>query len=132
MQDRGGTFCYGYGIRPTNDWKKTLGSEWASTNPLSAAGKIENRPVSLECAKLQSTAGIDRLLKGKDIMVGAIDVASEEVETPEKVAQTLRAALGNTCAEKLYPCTNCGMVPLPRGGSRKASSSPGAGAAIGA
>jgi 5-methyltetrahydropteroyltriglutamate--homocysteine methyltransferase len=54
------------------------------------------------------------LLKGKDVMVGAIDVASEEIETPEKVAQTLRAALAYVAPEKLYPCTNCGMVPLPR------------------
>ncbi len=54
------------------------------------------------------------LLKGKDIMVGAIDVASEKVETPEKVARTLRAALKYAAPEKLYPCTNCGMVPLPR------------------
>jgi 5-methyltetrahydropteroyltriglutamate--homocysteine methyltransferase len=47
-------------------------------------------------------------------MVGAIDVASEAVETPEQVAQTLRAALKYVAPEKLYPCTNCGMVPLPR------------------
>ncbi len=47
-------------------------------------------------------------------MVGAIDVASEQVENPEQVAQTLRAALKYVAPEKLYPCTNCGMVPLPR------------------
>ena len=54
------------------------------------------------------------LLKGKDIMVGAIDVASDAVETPEQVAQVLRAALAYVAPEKLYPCTNCGMVPLAR------------------
>ena len=47
-------------------------------------------------------------------MVGAIDVASDAVETPEQVATTLRAAMKFVPAEKLYPCTNCGMVPLGR------------------
>ncbi|MDB5810742.1 MAG: 5-methyltetrahydropteroyltriglutamate--homocysteine methyltransferase [Betaproteobacteria bacterium] len=54
------------------------------------------------------------LLKGKDVMVGAIDVATEKVESPADVARTIRAALKYVPADKLYPCTNCGMVPLPR------------------
>ena len=47
-------------------------------------------------------------------MVGAIDVASETIETPEEVAATLREALKYVDADKLYPCTNCGMAPLSR------------------
>ncbi|MNX22132.1 2-hydroxypropyl-CoM lyase [compost metagenome] len=47
-------------------------------------------------------------------MVGAIDVASDTVETPEEVANTLRKALKFVDADKLYPCTNCGMAPLSR------------------
>ncbi|KAG1220219.1 hypothetical protein G6F68_021258 [Rhizopus microsporus] len=47
-------------------------------------------------------------------MVGAIDVASDKVETPEEVANTLRKALKFVDADKLYPCTNCGMAPLSR------------------
>jgi len=70
------------------------------------------------------------LLKGKDVMVGAIDVASEEVETAEKVAQTLRAALKFVAPEKLYPCTNCGMVPLPRAVAQGKLKALAAGAAI--
>ena len=107
--------CYGYGIKANNDWKKTLGSEWRqyeSTFPLLAKSKIDQ--VSLECANSKVPLELIGLLKGKDIMVGAIDVASEAVETPERVAQTLRAALKYVAPEKLYPCTNCGMVPLPR------------------
>jgi 5-methyltetrahydropteroyltriglutamate--homocysteine methyltransferase len=45
-------------------------------------------------------------------MVGAIDVASNTIETPEEVAETLRKALQFVDADKLYPCTNCGMAPL--------------------
>ena len=107
--------CYGYGIKANNDWKKTLGSEWRqyeSTFPLLAKSKIDQ--VSLECANSRVPLELIALLKGKDIMVGAIDVASEQVETPEQVAQTVRAALKYVAPEKLFPCTNCGMVPLPR------------------
>ena len=107
--------CYGYGIKANNDWKKTLGSEWRqyeSTFPLLAKSKIDQ--VSLECANSRVPLELIGLLKGKDVMVGVIDVASEAVETAEQVAQTVRAALKYVAPEQLYPCTNCGMVPLPR------------------
>jgi 5-methyltetrahydropteroyltriglutamate--homocysteine methyltransferase len=107
--------CYGYGIKANNDWKKTLGSEWRhyeSTFPLLAKSKIDQ--VSLECANSHVPLELLALLKGKDVLVGSIDVANEAVESPEDVAATLRAALKFVPAEKLYPCTNCGMVPLAR------------------
>jgi 5-methyltetrahydropteroyltriglutamate--homocysteine methyltransferase len=107
--------CYGYGIKANNDWKKTLGSEWRqyeSTFPLLAKSKIDQ--VSLECANSHVPLELLALLKSKDVLVGAIDVANEAVESPEEVAATLRAALKFVPAEKLYPCTNCGMVPLAR------------------
>ncbi|MBK8739973.1 MAG: methionine synthase [Betaproteobacteria bacterium] len=107
--------CYGYGIKANNDWKKTLGSEWRqyeSTFPLLAGSKIDQ--VSLECANSHVPLELIGLLKGKDVMVGAIDVASDVVETPEQVAATIRAAMKFVAPEKLYPCTNCGMVPLAR------------------
>ncbi len=107
--------CYGYGIKANNDWKKTLGSEWRqyeSTFPLLGASKIDQ--VSLECANSHVPIDLIGLLKGKDVMVGAIDVASDQVETPEQVASTIRAAMKHVAPEKLFPCTNCGMVPLSR------------------
>ena len=107
--------CYGYGIKANNDWKKTLGSEWRqyeSTFPLLAGSKIDQ--VSLECANSHVPLELLGLLKGKDVMVGAIDVASDTVESAEQVASTIRAAMKFVPAEKLYPCTNCGMVPLAR------------------
>ncbi|HZT63960.1 MAG TPA: methionine synthase [Burkholderiales bacterium] len=107
--------CYGYGIKANNDWKKTLGSEWRqyeSTFPLLARSRIDQ--VSLECANSHVPLELLALLKGKDVMVGAIDVAKDAVESPEEVAATIRAAMKFVPAEKLYPCTNCGMVPLAR------------------
>jgi 5-methyltetrahydropteroyltriglutamate--homocysteine methyltransferase len=54
------------------------------------------------------------LLRGKDVMAGVIDVASLTVETPEQVADTIRRVLRHVEPARLFPCTNCGMVPLPR------------------
>ena len=107
--------CYGYGIKANNDWKKTLGSEWRQyeqTFPLLAMSNIKQ--VSLECAHSHVPIELIGLLKGKDVLVGAIDVASDAIETPEEVAATIRSALRFISPERLLPCTNCGMVPLAR------------------
>ena len=107
--------CYGYGIQANIEWKKTLGSEWRhyeQTFPQLARSTIDQ--VSLECANSLVPIELIGLLQGKDVLVGAIDVASERVDTPEEVAGVLRAALAYVPPERLYPCTNCGMVPLPR------------------
>jgi 5-methyltetrahydropteroyltriglutamate--homocysteine methyltransferase len=107
--------CYGYGIQANIDWKKTLGSEWRQYEvvfPLLAASRIDQ--VSLECANSRVPLPLLGLLKGKQVMVGAIDVATDVVETPEQVAATLRAVLPWVPAEHLLPSTNCGLVPLSR------------------
>jgi 5-methyltetrahydropteroyltriglutamate--homocysteine methyltransferase len=107
--------CYGYGIKANIDWKATLGDEWAQyreTFPVLARSKIDQ--VSLECANSRVPIELLALLDGKDVLVGAIDVATDRVETPEEVAGTIRRALDFVPAERLYPCTNCGMVPLDR------------------
>jgi 5-methyltetrahydropteroyltriglutamate--homocysteine methyltransferase len=70
------------------------------------------------------------LIRGKKVMVGAIDVATNTIETPEEVAATLRKALQYVDADKLYPCTNCGMIPLPRGVARGKLDALSAGAEI--
>ncbi|MEP7084885.1 MAG: methionine synthase [Betaproteobacteria bacterium] len=123
--------CYGYGIKANNDWKKTLGSEWRqyeSTFPLLAGSKIDQ--VSLECANSHVPVELLGLLKGKDVLVGAIDVASDTVETPEQVAATIRDAMKYVAPDKLFPCTNCGMVPLSREVARGKLRALAAGAAL--
>jgi 5-methyltetrahydropteroyltriglutamate--homocysteine methyltransferase len=107
--------CYGYGIKANTDWKKSLGSQWRQyeeTFPLLQASTIDQ--VSLECHNSKVPIELIGLLKGKDVLVGAIDVTTDQVETPEEVAATLRQALAYVAPENLYPCTNCGMVPLAR------------------
>jgi 5-methyltetrahydropteroyltriglutamate--homocysteine methyltransferase len=107
--------CYGYGIKANNDWKKSLGGEWRQyeqTFPLLARSQIDQ--VSLECANSHVPLELIGLLEGKDVMVGAIDVANDRIETPDEVAATLRSALKYVRQDRLLPCTNCGMVPLAR------------------
>ena len=111
--------CYGYGIKANIEWKKTLGSEWRQyeqTFPLLARSAIGQ--VSLECANSHVPIELMSLLEGKDVLVGAIDVATEAVETAEAVAATITRALRHVPIEQLYPCTNCGMVPLSRAVAR--------------
>jgi 5-methyltetrahydropteroyltriglutamate--homocysteine methyltransferase len=123
--------CYGYGIKANNDWKQTLGAEWRqyeNTFPLLARSSI--RQVSLECANSHVPIDLIALLQGKDVLVGCIDVASERIESPEDVAQTIRQALRFIPADRLYPCTNCGMVPLTREVARGKLEALGAGAAL--
>ncbi|MCP4587517.1 methionine synthase [Pseudoalteromonas sp.] len=107
--------CYGYGIKANTDWKQTLGSEWRQYEEVFPKLQKSNIDIiSLECHNSRVPIELLALIRGKKVMVGAIDVASNEIETPEEVAQTLREALKYVDADKLYPCTNCGMAPLPR------------------
>ena len=123
--------CYGYGIKANTDWKKTLGAEWRQyeqTFPLLARSTIGQ--VSLECANSHVPIELLGLLAGKDVLVGAIDVATDRIESPEDVAATLRAAMQFVPANRLFPCTNCGMVPLTRDIARAKLVALGAGAAL--
>jgi len=107
--------CYGYGIKANTDWKKTLGTEWRQYEE--AFPKLQQSSIdiiSLECHNSHVPIDLLELIRGKKVMVGAIDVATNTIETPEEVADTLRKALEFVDADKLYPCTNCGMAPLPR------------------
>jgi 5-methyltetrahydropteroyltriglutamate--homocysteine methyltransferase len=107
--------CYGYGIEANNQWKKTLGQEWRQYEkifPALAASSIGQ--VSLECIHSQVPPELMALLKGKDVMVGVIDVASDVVETAEEVADTIGRALQFVPARRLIACTNCGLAPMSR------------------
>jgi len=107
--------CYGYGIKANIDWKKTLGEEWRQYEqifPALATSSIKQ--VSLECIHSHVPPELMRLLAGKDVLVGVIDVANDTVETPEEVADTIGRALQFVPKRHLFACTNCGMAPMER------------------
>jgi len=107
--------CYGYGIQANVDWKNALGDEWRQYEqvfPALARSRIDR--VSLECYHSHVPPELMALLAGKDVMVGVIDVASDVIETPEEVADTIGRALRFVPKERLFPCTNCGLAPMRR------------------
>jgi 5-methyltetrahydropteroyltriglutamate--homocysteine methyltransferase len=107
--------CYGYGIKANIDWKETLGQEWRQYEeifPALAQSRIDQ--VSLECIHSKVPVELLRLLEGKDVLLGAIDVASDTIESPEEVAAVIRNALKHVDISRIHPCTNCGMAPMDR------------------
>jgi 5-methyltetrahydropteroyltriglutamate--homocysteine methyltransferase len=107
--------CYGYGIKANVDWKATLGGEWRQYEEIfPALAQSRIRQVSIECRNARVPTELLALLAGKDVLVGAIDVATDAVETPEDVAATIAEAMKHVPKERIFPCTNCGMAPMRR------------------
>jgi 5-methyltetrahydropteroyltriglutamate--homocysteine methyltransferase len=107
--------CYGYGIPANIAWKATLGAEWRQYEkffPALAKSRIDQ--VSLECINAHVPMSVLTLLDGKDVLIGAIDVAADTIETPEDVAAVIARATEYVPKEKIVPCTNCGMAPMHR------------------
>jgi 5-methyltetrahydropteroyltriglutamate--homocysteine methyltransferase len=123
--------CYGYGIKANIDWKAGLGKEWRQYEaifPALAASRIAQ--VSVECRNSHVPLNLLSLLKGKDVLVGVIDVATDAVETPEDVAATIGAVMTHVAKERIIPCTNCGMAPMRREIANGKLAALGAGAAL--
>jgi 5-methyltetrahydropteroyltriglutamate--homocysteine methyltransferase len=107
--------CYGYGIKANIDWKATLGGEWRQYEEIfPALARSRINQVSVECRNSKVPLALLGLLAGKDILVGAIDVASDAVETPEDVASVVAEVIKHVPKERIQLCTNCGMAPMRR------------------
>ncbi len=107
--------CYGYGIKANIDWKNSLPGEWTQYEKFfPALAKSRIGQVSLECINSRVPMKLLSLLDGKDVLVGVIDVATDEVETPERVAQVIGEVMKFVPKERIVACTNCGMAPMRR------------------
>ncbi len=107
--------CYGYGIKANTDWKATLGGEWRQYEqifPAIAASRIQQ--VAIECRNSRVPLELLKLLPGKVVQAGVIDVASDTVESAEDVARVIEAVLKFVPHDKLVATTNCGMAPMRR------------------
>jgi 5-methyltetrahydropteroyltriglutamate--homocysteine methyltransferase len=122
--------CYGYGTPAVLAWKNANRDwgQYAATLPLLAQSSVDQ--VSVECVASGVDVSVLKLLAGKDVLLGVIDVGTEEIETPARVAERIRAALPYVAAERLYPCTDCGMVPRSRAAAAGKMRALAAGAAI--
>jgi 5-methyltetrahydropteroyltriglutamate--homocysteine methyltransferase len=107
--------CYGYGIPANIQWKAGLGDEWRQYEkffPALATSRIDQ--VSIECIHSHVPMSVLALLAGKDVLVGAIDVATDRIETAEEVAAVISEAARHVPPQNIIPCTNCGMAPMRR------------------
>jgi len=123
--------CYGYGIKANDDWKKTLGGEWRQyeqTFPTIAKSSIQQ--VAIECKNSRVPIELLGLLTGKMVQAGVIDVANDEVETPEDVFKTIEAVMKTVPKDKITATTNCGMAPMRRDISEAKLHALGAGAKL--
>lgn len=123
--------CYGYGIKANIDWKNSLGDEWRQYEqifPALAKSRIDQ--VSVECRNSRVPTRLLSLLDGKDVLVGVIDVATDQVETPEEIVTTLRDVMQYVPKERIICCTNCGMAPMRRDIAEAKLAALGKGAAL--
>ena len=107
--------CYGYGIKANIDWKQALGEEWRQYEkifPALAESRIGQ--VSIEAIHSHVPLNLLSLLRGKDVLVGVIDVANDKIETAEEIAGVIAEVMKYVPKERIIACTNCGMAPMHR------------------
>lgn len=110
LEGVGGTtvvhLCFGYAALVTD---KPSGYSFLPQLADSTAAQI-----SIEAAQPKLDLGMLSDLSNKQIMLGVLDLGTPEVETPELVAERLRAGLRHVPAERLVAAPDCGMKYLPR------------------
>jgi 5-methyltetrahydropteroyltriglutamate--homocysteine methyltransferase len=123
--------CYGYGIKANIDWKNSLGGEWRQYEEIfPALAKSRIGQVSLECINSRVPMKLMSLLAGKDVLIGVIDVATDDVETPEQIAGLIGKVMDHVPKERIVACTNCGMAPMRRDIAEAKLKALGAGVAL--
>ncbi len=70
--------------------------------------------ISIESAQPKIDLGVLKDLAPKKVMLGVIDLSDPAVETPQKIAERIRAGLKHLPPDKLLPAPDCGMKYLPR------------------
>jgi len=118
--------CYGYGIEANIRWKETLGSEWRQYEEIFPALNASR----IGQVNFHVPMSLIGLLKDKDVLLGAIDVATNQIETPEQVAAVIRQATAFVDPKQIFPCTNCGLARLRRDVAIGKLKALGAGAAL--
>jgi 5-methyltetrahydropteroyltriglutamate--homocysteine methyltransferase len=98
--------CFGYAATVAD---KPSGYSFLPQLADSAAGQI-----SIEAAQPRLDLGVLRELAGKTILLGVLDLGTEEVETAEHVAARIRGALPFAAPERIVPAPDCGMKYLSR------------------
>ena len=122
--------CYGYGTPLVLAWKSSNRSwgHYGQTLPILARSRVDQ--ISVECAASGVDPSVLREAGNKDVVVGVIDVGTDEGETPEIVATRIRRALEHVPAERLKLSTDCGLLPRTEEAARAKMRALAAGAAM--
>jgi 5-methyltetrahydropteroyltriglutamate--homocysteine methyltransferase len=70
--------------------------------------------ISIETAQSNLDTAVLATLQGKTIILGVLDLSTNEVETPEVVADRIRRALPHVPATRIVVAPDCGLKYLPR------------------
>jgi 5-methyltetrahydropteroyltriglutamate--homocysteine methyltransferase len=107
--------CYGYGIEANRKWKADLGEEWDQYEQIFPhLSRSSADEISIELAGSRVPPRVLAGLKGKDVAVGVVDVASDRIETADEVRATLETAARYLPSGRIIASTNCGMAPMKR------------------
>jgi 5-methyltetrahydropteroyltriglutamate--homocysteine methyltransferase len=98
--------CFGYAAMVANRPSEYQFLAELADAPVNCIS-IETAQSSLDCSVLAK-------LTGKNIILGVLDLSTNDVETPEKVAARIRRALPYIGADRLIVAPDCGMKYLPR------------------
>jgi 5-methyltetrahydropteroyltriglutamate--homocysteine methyltransferase len=99
--------CFGYGavVAGNKPQKYAFLAELAGTTA---------DQISFEAAQPNIDLGVIKDLAPKQVLLGVLNLASSEIETPELVAQRLRKGLAVCPPERLIAAPDCGMKYLSR------------------
>ncbi len=122
--------CYGYGVAAVLQWKQsnTTWDQYDFLLPLLAKSRVDQ--LSLEFAASKLDPKVLALAGDKQIAYGCVDVSPNPAEPVDVVADRIRDALHYVPADRLFPSTDCGMVPISRALAREKMNSLSAAAAL--
>jgi 5-methyltetrahydropteroyltriglutamate--homocysteine methyltransferase len=100
--------CFGYAALVPGE-TKPVGYSFLPQLADSTADQI-----SIEAAQPKLDLGVLKDLAPKKVLLGVIDLNDPKAETPQVVADRIRAGLKHLPADKLIPAPDCGMKYLPR------------------
>jgi 5-methyltetrahydropteroyltriglutamate--homocysteine methyltransferase len=98
--------CFGYAAAVKH---KPSGYSFLPRLAESAASQI-----SIEAAQPKLDLAVLDRLSGKSVMLGVLDLDTAAIETPETVAERIRAGLEHVAADRLVLAPDCGMKYLSR------------------
>jgi len=99
--------CFGYGFIVSADKPKAYAF-------LSRLADCTVEQISIEAAQPHLDLGILADLSAKTIVLGVVDLSTNEIETPATLADRLRPALQFVAPERLIAAPDCGMKYLTR------------------